>query len=148
MKSVTGKFFECTCKYEKVQEDGKEKKISETNVVDALSFSEAEARFIEEMEQYISGNFEVTAIKVAPYKEVFLSDNAEDDRWYKATVALITLDEKTDKEKRTNVYYLIQAGSLDTAVKNINEVFNGSIMDYASIAVTETKIYDVFIHQA
>lgn len=144
MRSLTSKFFECTCKYQKTGEDGLLKKTTETNVIDALSFSEAETRFINEMSQYINGEFEVTAIKVAPYKEVFFSDKEADDRWYKAKVALITIDEKSEKEKRTNITYLVQAGSLDGAVKNINDAFSGSMMDFASISVSETKIWDVF----
>ena len=144
MRSKTSKWFECTCQYEKTMEDGLQKKVKEVNVVDALSFAEAEARFTEEMATYISGSFDVTAIKIAPYKEVFFSDKEADDRWYKARVALITIDEKSEKEKRTNIVYLVQAGSLDGAVKNINEAFSGSMMDFASISVSETKIWDVF----
>ena len=144
MRSRSSKFFECTCKYQKTCEDGLLKKVTEVNVVDALSFSEAETRFVSEMSQYVSGEFDVTAIKVAPYKEVFFSDKETDDRWYKVKIALISFDERTEKEKRTNVYYLVQAASLDGAVNNINEAFNGTMMDYASIAVSETKIWEVF----
>lgn len=144
MRSRSSKFFECTCKYQKTGEDGLLKKVTEVNVVDALSFSEAETRFVSEMSQYVSGEFDVTAIKVAPYKEVFFSDKETDDRWYKVKIALISFDERTEKEKRTNVYYLVQAASLDGAVNNINEAFNGTMMDYASIAVSETKIWEVF----
>lgn len=146
MKQISAKFFECTCKYDKTQEDGYIKKVSETNVVDALSFAEAETRFVEEMSSYISGEFDVMAIKIAPYKEVFFSDKETDDRWYKVKVALISYDEKTNKEKRSNIYYLVQGASIDGAIKNTNEAFGSSMMDYVSIAVSETKIFDVFLH--
>lgn len=146
MKAISAKYFECTCKYEKTQEDGTMKKVSETNVIDALSFAEAETRFVEEMSQYISGEFDVTAIKIAPYKEVFFSDKESDDRWYKVKMALITFDEKTGKEKRSNIYYLVQADSIDGAVKNTNEAFGNSMTDYVSIAVSETKVFDVFLY--
>lgn len=144
MRQITAHYFECTCKYDKVQENGMKKRVSETNVVDALSFSEAEMRFLEEMAQYVSGKFDVTAIKIAPYKEIFFSDKTTDDRWYKAKVAFITLDEKSGKEKRQNVTYLVQAASLDGAIKNVNEVMQGSLTDYSSISVNETNIFDVF----
>ena len=146
MKAISAKYFECTCKYEKTQEGGTMKKVSETNVIDALSFAEAETRFVEEMSQYISGEFDVTAIKIAPYKEVFFSDKESDDRWYKVKMALITFDEKTGKEKRSNIYYLVQADSIDGAVKNTNEAFGNSMTDYVSIAVSETKVFDVFLY--
>jgi hypothetical protein len=144
MRSRTATFFECKVRYEKVMEDGLQKKVTEQYVVDALSFSEAEKRIIEEMSAYISGEFEVTDVKKAQYKEVFFSDADLEDRYYKAKLAFITIDEKTEKEKRSNVTYLVQAATLDGAVKNINEVMNGTMIDYEKSNIAETKIIDVF----
>ena len=144
MRSRTATWFECKIRYEKVQEDGTQKKVTELYVVDALSFSEAEKRIIEEMSAYISGEFEVTDVKKAQYKEVFFSDAANDDRYYKAKLAFITIDEKTEKEKRSNVTYLVQAATLDGAVKNINEVMAGTMIDYEKSNIAETKTLDVF----
>lgn len=144
MRSRTATWFECKIRYEKVQEDGTQKKVTEQYTVDALSFSEAEQRIIEEMSSYISGQFEVTDVKKAPYKEVFFSDNEQDDRWYRAKLVFITIDEKTEKEKRSNVTYLVQAGSLDKAVKNVNEVMAGTMIDYEKSNIAETKTLDVF----
>ena len=125
-------------------EDGLQKKVTEQYVVDALSFSEAEKRIIEEMSAYISGEFEVTDVKKAQYKEVFFSDTDLEDRYYKAKLMFITIDEKTDKEKRSAVVYLVQAATLDGAVKNINEVMDGTMIDYEKSNIAETKIMDVF----
>jgi hypothetical protein len=86
----------------------------------------------------------VTDVKKAAYKEVFFSDAANDDRYYKAKLAFITIDERTEKEKRSNVTYLVQAATLDGAVKNINEVMNGTMIDYEKSNIAETKIMDVF----
>ena len=147
MRSRTSNWFECKVRYEKVMEDGLQKKVTEQYVVEALSFSEAEQRIIEEMSAYISGEFEVTDVKKAQYKEVFFSDAANDDRYYKAKLAFITIDEKTDKEKRSAVVYLVQAATLDGAVKNINEVMDGTMIDYEKSNIAETKIMDVFEHQ-
>lgn len=144
MRSRTATWFECKVRYEKTTEEGLQKKVTEQYVVDALSFSEAEQRIIEEMSAYISGEFEVTDVKKAQYKEVFFSDAANDDRYYKAKLMFITIDEKTDKEKRSNVVYLVQAGTLDGAVKNINEVMDGTMIDYEKSNIAETKIMDVF----
>ena len=74
MRSRTAMWFECKIRYEKVTEDGLQKKVNENYVVDALSFSEAETRITEEMSSYISGEFEVADIKKAAYKEVFFTD--------------------------------------------------------------------------
>jgi hypothetical protein len=129
-------------------EDGLQKKVTEAYVVDALSFSEAEERIIEEMSSYISGEFNVTDIKKAPYGEIFFSDQELADRWYKAKLMFITIDEKTEKEKKSSVNYLIQAGSFNGAVKGIEEVMGGTMIDYTIASVTETQLMDVFEHVA
>ena len=144
MRSRTANWFECKIRYEKTMEDGLQKKVTEAYVVDALSFSEAEERIIEEMSSYISGEFTVTDIKKAPYGEIFFSDQELADRWYKAKLQFITIDEKTEKEKRSAVTFLVQAGTLDGAVTNINTVMNGTMIDYEKSNIIETKIIDVF----
>ena len=148
MRSRTATWFECKIRYEKTMEDGMQKKVTEAYVVDALSFSEAEERIIEEMSSYISGEFNVTDIKKAPYGEIFFSDQEMADRWYKAKLQFITLDEKTEKVKRSNVNYLVQAGSFNGAVKNLEEVMGGTMIDYSIVSVNETTLMDVFEHLA
>lgn len=125
-----------------------QKKVTEAYVVDALSFSEAEERIIEEMSSYISGEFTVTDIKKAPYGEIFFSDQELADSWYKAKLQFITIDEKTEKEKRTTVNYLVQAGSFNGAVKNLEEVMGGTMIDYTISSIAETSLMDVFEHVA
>lgn len=137
-------WFETKVRYEKMMEDGKQKRVTETYVVDALSFGEAEERITEEMSVYISGEFDVKAITPTSYGEIFFSENTNDDRWYKAKLSFITIDEKTEKEKRSTVTYLVQAGSFNGAVKNIDEVMGGTMIDYVIASVAETSLMDVF----
>ena len=144
MRSRTAIWFECKISYEKIMEDGLQKKVKETYVVDALSFTEAESRIMEEMSSYISGEFTIKDIKIAPYKEIFFSDEEMADRWYKAKLQFITIDEKTEKEKRSTVTYLVQAGSFNGAVKNIEEVMGGTMIDYVIASIAETTLMDVF----
>ena len=144
MRSRTANWFICKIRYEKVMEDGLQKKVTEQYVVDALSFTEAEARIIEEMSQYISGEFEVVEIDRCVFKEIFFSDEETADKWYKSKLQFITIDEKTDKEKRTAVYYLVHGSSLENARKNIDVVMGGTMIDYVISGVNETKIMDVF----
>lgn len=144
MRSRTANWFECRIAYEKIMEDGMQKKVKENYVVDALSFTEAEQRIMEEMSSYISGAFNVVDIKKMPYKEVFFDDAEMSDRYYKAKLVFITIDERTEKEKRSNVTYLVQAATLDGAVKNINEVMGGTMIDYEKSNIAETKVMDVF----
>ena len=147
MRSRTANWFECKIRYEKVMDDGLQKKVTEAYVVDAMSFSEAESRIIEEMSAYISGEFIVQDIKKAPYGEIFFSDDTNADRWYKAKLQFVTIDEKTEKEKLTPVNYLVQAGTFNEAVKSIFEAMNGSVLDYVIASVAETSLMDVFEHQ-
>ena len=144
MRSRTAMWFECKIRYEKVTEDGLQKKVNENYVVDALSFSEAATRITEEMSSYISGEFEVADIKKAAYKEVFFTDDNIADKWYKAKLQFITIDEKTEKEKRSSVNYLVQAGSMNGAMKNIDEVMGGTMIDYVISGLNDTTITDVF----
>ena len=121
-----------------------QKTVTEQYVVDAISFAEAETRITEEMARYISGEFTVEGVKIAPYKEVFFSNNQQDDRWYKAKLDFIVFDDRTEKEKRSRTTYLVQARSLNGAMKAIDEVMRGTMIDYDAAAITDTKLMDVF----
>lgn len=144
MRSRTAQWFECKIQYEKMMDDGLQKKITETYTIDALSFTEAEQRIMEEMSSFISGEFTIKDIKIAPYKEIFFADSDLADRWYKAKLQFITIDEKTEKEKRSSINYLVNAGTLNGAVKNIDEVMGTTVIDYEIASVAETQLMDVF----
>ena len=148
MRSKTAVWFETRVQYDKVQEDGAQKKVTELYVVDALSFTEAESVITEEMKPYISRDYEIKNITPANYHDVFFSDDSQDDKWYKAKLAFITIDEKTEKEKRSIVHYLVQARSTDTAQQAINDVMSKSMIDYETVSISETKILDVFERSA
>ena len=144
MRSSTAIWFEAKVRYDKTMEDGCLKKVTETYVIDALSFGEAEKRILEEMASYVRGEIEVCGLKIAPYKEIFFADSNMADRWYVAKLAFITIDEKTDKQKKTRVCYLVNAGNINAAVKNIEEQMAGTMIDYDTFNVSETQILDVF----
>ena len=144
MRDVNKKWFETIVRYDKVMESGETKKVSDTYVVDAITFGEAEESIAEEMKPYMSGDFDIKNINPAPYSEIFFSDNDTDDKYYKVKLAFITIDEKTQKEKKSKVTYLVQAGSLEQARKNTEEVMKGTMINYEFVSVTETKILDVF----
>ena len=148
MRTRTAEWFETKIKYEKTMDDGMQKKVTEAYVVDALSFTEAERRITEEMSSYISGEFDVSDIKKATYKEIFFSDSDSADKWYKSKLQFITIDEKSGKEKRSNVYYLVQAASLLEAVKNIEAVMSGTMIDFEIASVAETMLMDVYEYRS
>lgn len=141
-------WFECKVRYEKTLENGLVKKVTEPYLVDALSFTEAEKRFIEEIEPFMSGDFQVTDIKRAKYAELFEADEEAADRWFKAKVAFITLDEKSGAEKRSNQNMLIQAADLRAAVKRLDKGMESTMADYVIVSIAETPIMDIFHYKA
>ena len=145
MISRVSKFFEVKIQYHKMQEDGKEKKVTEQYVVEALSFTEAEARIIEEMNPYISGEFDVVSEKIAPYNEIFLSDKSDDDKWFISKVGFITIDERTAKEKKQTFRYLVQAETSEKAMDYTKEMFSHGMSDYSIDAVKDTPTLEVFL---
>lgn len=134
-------WFECKISYEKIMENGMQKKVTEPYLVDALSFTEAEARIIEEVHPFISGEFTVTDIKRARLSELFFNENG--DRFYKIKVYFITLDEKSGAEKKTAAQMLAQASTLKEAIDVLEEGMKGTA-DYTIASVTETQLIDVF----
>ena len=145
MKSKVSKFFEVKIQYRKMQEDGKEKKVTEQYVVEALSFTEAESRIAEEMLPYTDGDLDVVSEKIAPYNEIFLSDNSTDDKWFISKVGFITLDERTDKEKKQTFRYLVQAATSELALDYTKEMFSHGMSDYSIEAVQDTPTLEVFL---
>ena len=144
LKSHTGKFYEVTAKMAETQEDGATKDVKRTIAVEAESFGDAESKALEE---FVGTDVDVTNINVAKYKEVFLSDNVNDENFYKAKLSFIVLDEKTEKEKRSNVVYLVQAKTLNTALKYIDDVMSRTMMDYESVGVVETGIEEFYLRE-
>lgn len=137
-------WFECKVRYDKTLETGLLKKVTESYLVDALSFTEAEKRFLEELEPMMSGEYTISDIKRAKIAELFESIDTTDDKWYKAKIAYIAYDEKTGAEKRTNQIMLIQAKDLRTAVKNLDKGMQGTLGDWDIVSIAETPIMDIF----
>lgn len=135
-------WFECKIKYDKMLETGMQKTVTEPYLVDALSFTEAEARIIEEIKPFISGEFSVSDIKRVKYSDSFFNETG--DRYYKARLHFITLDEKSGAEKKTAVSMLVQASELKEAVEIVETEMKKTMIDYAFASVTETAIMDVF----
>ena len=135
-------WFECKVRYDKLQENGAVKKVNEPYLVDALSFTEAEARIIEEQTPYISGDFSVSAVTRTKISEIFWNEGG--DRWYLVKVAFITIDERSGVEKRTSTLILVQASDFKEALDNFIEGMKGTMADYEIVSITETPLMDVY----
>lgn len=139
-------WFECKIKYEKTIEEGKIAKVSESYLVDALTFSEAEERINKEIEPFISGEFVVATIRKARISEMF--ENATGDKWYRSKVYFITLDEEKGVEKKVATTMMVQANNIKEAWDGIQEGMKGSMADYQVAGITETSIMDVYKYEA
>lgn len=141
---MSNDWFECKIKYEKTMENGLVKKVSEPYLVDALSFTEAEKRIIDEITPFMTGEFEVSDIKRARYAEFFETFEESADKWFKAKLVFITLDEKKGTEKKTSQNVLVQSSDLRAAIARLDEGMKDSMMDYTIASISETPIMDVF----
>ena len=141
-------WYECKVKMDVMKDDGTTKPETFTYLVDALNFTEAESRIIEEVKPYTSGTLDVANIKRVKFGEIFTSDSDVADKWYKVRCLFITIDEKTQTEKEIANNMLVQAGTFHEAVAQFDKGMKGSLMDYRIASVQETKIMDVFRYVA
>lgn len=135
-------WFECKVRYDKMQENGMVKKVNEPYLVDALTFTEAESRIVEEMKPYISGEYSISSEKKTKISEIFYHEGG--DRYYLVKAAFISYDEKTEAEKRSISQILVQACDLEEALNNFNEGMKGTVDDYTIVSIAETAIMDIF----
>lgn len=135
-------WFECKVRYEKTGEDGLPQKVTEPYLVDALSFTEAEDRIIKEIQPFVSGDFLVSNIRRARIAELF--DNPSGDRWYRAKVNFVTLDEEKAIEKKIASTMMVQAANLKDALTLLLERLSNTLSDWEVVAIVETAIMDVY----
>ena len=143
MKQISGTWFEVKVRYEQTQEDGMNKMVTETYVYKATDFGEAYDKAIKNMSTFISGEFGITAMKIAQYGEVFIQDERTEEKYYRVKVNFIVLDEKTQKEKKVAQYYLVNADSVEKARKYTDTALSQTMADFIIVSVQETMIIDV-----
>lgn len=141
---MTANWFEAKVKYMKVSEDGKEKKVNEAYLLDAMSYTEAESRITREMESVVSGDYYISSLKKSNVTEVVPSEDETDDRWYKAKVAIIDADEVSGKEKSSFQYYLIAASDIKRALENLEKSLSTFVVPYEIANLTDTPFMDVY----
>ena len=138
-------WIKTSVRFTKIMENGTAKRVTESYLVDALSFAEAEARILREVTAYVRGGFNVSAVKKSNVQEIFRNKVEYEQKWYRAKVAFITLDEKTRSEKRTTAFYMVQAPDFHNALENFVESMKKETMeDFMIVGIEETAILDVF----
>lgn len=135
-------YFETRASFDKTMENGAVKKVTEVYLVDAMSCSEAEARTIEALKPYMSGDFDVKVAKRTKISEVTGCDDAD---WYLAKVAFVTVDEKSGKEKRSVSQILVGANDFECAYDTLTDHLKDTVVsDCEPVSLSETQIVDVF----
>jgi len=141
-------WFEAKIKYVKLGEDGKEYKKNESYLLDAISYTEAESRIMTEMQEIIPGSYIIASLKKSNISEIVTSNDENDDRWYKAKVALIDADDVSGKEKKSNIYYLIAASSINRALENLDKSLASYVIPCEVVSLSDTQIMDIFPYEA
>lgn len=141
---MTANWFEAKIAYMKVGEDGREKKVTESYLLDTLSYTEAEARVIKEMESVISGDYYIKALKKSNITELVESEDENDNRWYKAKVNIVDADEASGQEKVSSTYYLVAAANIERALENIKKALSTFVVPCSIYSITDTDFMDVF----
>lgn len=140
----TANWFEAKVKYVKVGEDGRERKVSEMCLLDAMSYTEAESRIVSEMEMIVKGDYNIASLKKSNISEVVTSEDKTDDRWYKAKIAIIDADEVSGKEKSSYQYYLVAAANTNQALENLEKALATFVVPYEISSIADTLFVDVF----
>lgn len=140
-------WIETKVRYEKTLENGAQKMVNEPYLVDALSFSEAEARITEEIAPYMQGDFSVSAVKRTNISEIFFGEDTSADKYYKVKAAFVYINERTLAEKRSNTNYLVQAKNIVDALNVFQAGMKGTMADFEIVSVSETAIMDVYSYK-
>ena len=145
---MNANWFEGKVKYIRIGEDGRERKVAEVYLLDAMSYTEAESRIIREMEGITSGEFWITGLKKSNVTEVVYTTDVNDDRWYKAKVAIVDADEVSGREKRSFLYYLVAASDASRALENLNKALETFVEPWEVVGVSDSQVADVFHYVA
>lgn len=140
-------YFNVALKYEKIDERGLNKMVTEHYLVKSFTCSSAEYSIVQEMQPFITGDFKVNAVKESKYSELFLSEEEAADRYFECKLKFITLYEKSGKEKFIQTKVLVQAADLRDAVKKLDYEMKGTMAEYQIVAVSETNIIDIFTEE-
>lgn len=141
---MNANYFEVKVKYVAVGDDGKEKKVSELYLIDGMSFTEVETRIVEKLREMIHNDFNIDAIKKSNITELVESNDGNDDKWFKAKVAIIDADGITGKERRSNQYFLVAASDVDRALENLQKSLSTYVVPFEIVQVGDSNIIDVF----
>ena len=137
-------WFTCKVKYQKQDEQGRVKNVTEAYLADALSFTEAETRIYEEMGQRVMGEFTVTSITKSKIVDVF--EYPQGDVFYQVKISYLITDADSGKEKKVTQMMIVHADNVQHAYERIHESLNNMLVTFAVPEIKESPILEVFHH--
>jgi len=135
-------WFKCVVNYVKIDDDGRERKVSEAYLIDAVTYTDAEARIIEQLSTMVRGEFSVKQITKTNIIEIF--PNSEGGTYYLGKISIVTIDEKLGREKKINNSFLIEAEDFKHALKAFEDGLSYILVPYEITSLAVSNIYDVF----
>lgn len=129
-------------KFIKEFQDGTLKRVSEPYLVNALSFTDAEARIYQEVGEYVRGEFIVSTISKTDLADIFQYDDAQ--KWFKVKVAYVSEDADSGKEKKINTNFLVSANNLKEAYDRVEENLKGLMVSYEIPSIILTPIIEIY----
>lgn len=139
---MTTTYFESSVKYVKVNEDGREKKVTELYLIDAMSFSETEEKSCKQLSEIVKGDYFIQSLKRSKITEYVESNDENDDRLYKATVKITDCDD-SGKKKESSIYYLVAAANINRALENLEKSLSTFVVPYEIAKLEDTKFVEV-----
>lgn len=142
-------WYKFRVKYGKELDTGKKKKVSEEYLVDAESFTETEKRANKAATDLIgTRDFDITAISREPITEILKDEEDDDNHWYKAVVALVTVDEETGTKKFSPQTMYVNSPDIKDAVEMLIDHMSDSSFDWEIKSIAETKVLGVLNYKA
>lgn len=135
-------WFVCKVKYAKEDEYGRLKNVNEPYLVDAMSFTEAEARIYEELGNSIRGGMQVSSISKANISEIFRYDDIQ--QWYKVKITYLLTDGDSAKEKKVTNYFLVEAMDVKQAYERIHQSLSNMLVTFDVPDIIKSPIMEVY----
>jgi hypothetical protein len=135
-------WFEVRVKYLKIDDDGRERKVTEAMLFDAVTYTDAEAHVTEQLREIIRGEFVIDKISKSNIIETFPHETGA--FWYKGKISIVTIDEKGGKEKKVNNYFLVEADDIKQALQRLEEGLSYILVPYTITSLQVSSIVGVY----
>lgn len=132
-------FFEIKVKYQRNAGEEVAQLVKESYVIEAVNLTDAESRLMEEIAPFVSGECEIPSCNQLKVYDIVKDESG--DMWFKGKAEFIVVDDN-GREKRSKRTILVQASSIDKALKNLK--FHLENLDCEIVGINKTPIVEVY----